>query len=107
MPLKYDYKLDLFQRIVIKAVLAESDCYNALHNLLSVASLYQKSTEHIIGLGRAILVIRLNISRYLGLVYGLLLSLCASAEQVDGLYDVAVPVDSQSSQELRRASRRV
>ena len=47
----------------------------------------------------------INNSRYPGLIYGLLFSLCVSAEQVDGLYDVAVPVDSQSSQELRRASR--
>ena len=64
-----------------------------------------KSTEQIIGLGRAILVFQLNTSRYLGLIYGLLLSLSASAEQVDGLYDVAVAVDSQSRQELMRASR--
>ncbi|ARN72969.1 DUF2066 domain-containing protein [Oceanicoccus sagamiensis] len=51
------------------------------------------------------MVARLHFARLIGIVYCLLLSPLASAEEVDGLYDTAVKVDSQSSQDLTRATR--
>ncbi len=41
----------------------------------------------------------------LAIALSLFFPLLTAAEQVDGLYDIAVPVASQSSQELRRATR--
>ncbi len=48
---------------------------------------------------------RHNTVRYASFACCLLFSLWAAAEQVDGLYDIAVPVDSQSSNDLKRATR--